>query len=272
MNADRQNVAGQVVAQKPVRKRWGLWLLIPQLAAFLVLFVFAAEWKDSLKVQHVVVSGTRLLPAVDVYGWAKVPMKSALFGINLSEIYGKIVAQPFVKSVAVYRQLPDAVHIHINEREPIATLNIGQLFFIDDEGVLLPYCHTAVKLDVPVINGIGGVDHVQVGEVAASNEVFQAIEILKTAREVDTAIYRLISEVNMNGGGDITLYSVDGGVPITLGRGDIGKKLVTLRAFLGNILKNEDPKKLRSIDLRFDEEVVVRWDQKSERYPKSGSL
>lgn len=272
MISNRQDVADHTVTQKPGRKRWGIWLLIPEVAVFLLLFVFAAEWKDSLLVQHVVVSGTRLLPATDIYGWARVPMKNSLFGINLYDIYGKVAAQPFVKVASVSRQLPDAVHIHIEEREPIASLNIGQLFFIDEEGVLLPHVHTVVNLDVPVINGIGSVEQVHVGEVVVSNEVFQAIEILRTAREVDTAIYRLISEVNMNNGGDITLYSVDGGVPIVLGRGEIGKKLVTFRSFWDNIQKNEDPKKLRSIDLRFDEQVVVKWDQKSERYSRNGSL
>ena len=270
MNVERQEITGRPGTQKSGRKRWGMWLLIPEVAIFLLLFVFATEWKESLVVQHVVVSGARLLPATDVYGWAGVPMKKSLFGTNLFDIYGKVAAQPFVKTASVSRQLPDAVHIHIEEREPIASLNIGQMYFIDEDGVLLPHLHTVVNLDVPVINGIGAIDQVHVGEVVVSNEVFQAIEILKTARVVDTAIYRLISEVNMNNGGDITLYSVDSGVPIILGRGEIGRKLVTFRAFWDAILKNDDPKKLRSIDLRFDEQVVVRWDQKSERFSKNG--
>jgi len=272
MNDERQNGTEQTVVLKHRRKRWGLWLLIPQLVAFLILFVLAMGWKDSLKIQRVVISGTRLLPAADVYALARVPMKNSLFGTTMQDIRERVAHQPFVRSAIVYRQLPDIVHIHIREREPVASLNTVHLCYIDEEGVLLPYYHTAVKLDVPLINGISGLDHVQVGEVAVSNEVFQAIDILKTARMVDTSIYRLISEVNMNNGGDITLYSVDGGVPIVLGRGDIGKKLATLRTFIEKILKTEDQTKLRSIDLRFDEQVVVKWDQKSERYPKGRPL
>ena len=269
MNDDRQNIA-EPAGLKLRKKRWGIWFLIPQLVVLIVVFIFAVQWKDSLKTQRVIVSGAHLLPPTDIYDLAQVPMKSSLFGINLVDIYGRVTAQPFVKTAVVYRQLPDAVHIHVTEREPIASLNTGQLYYIDGEGVLLPYRRTAVKLDLPVITGIGGIDHVRVGEVVVSNEIFQAIEILKIAREVDTSIYHLISEVNMNNGGDITLFSVEGGVPITLGRGDVGKKLVTLHSFLGSILKSEDATKLRSIDLRFDEQVVVKWEQKTERYPKNG--
>ncbi len=272
MNDEQQNINQHSATQHHGRNRWGIWFLGPQLVLLVLVFVLAMQWKNSLRIQHVVVSGTHILPATDVYTLAKVPMKNPLFGTGIQQVRERVMTQPFVKSAVVYRQLPDIVHIHVLERIPIATLNIGQLYYLDEEGVVLPYCRTAVKLDVPVISGIGGLDHVQVGVVAVSNEVFQAIDILKTARLVDTSIYRMISEVNMNNGGDIILYSVDGGVPIALGRGDIGKKLVTLRTFIGSILKSEDQEELRSIDLRFDEQVVVKWDQKSERYPKGKPL
>ncbi len=257
---------------KSIQKRFGLWLLIPEIIVIIVLFIFAKEWKGSLQVQRVVVSGVRLLPASDVYGWAKVPMKSALFAVPLADIYARVSAQPFIRSVSVSRQLPDAVLIQVAEREPIASLNMGQMYFVDGDGVLLPYRHTETRLDVPVISGVTGIERPNLGEIALSNELFQAIEVLKTARDVDPSLYRVISEINMNNGDDILLFLVDGGVPITLGRGDIAKKLVTFHSFMNDVLKKEDPKKLRSIDLRFDEQVVVKWDQKTERYPKTGSL
>jgi cell division septal protein FtsQ len=259
----------------PVRqmktRRFGLLLLLPLIAGVIVVFALAQQWKGTLKIQRVVVSGTRLVAESDIASWAKVPMKSQLFGLNLGTITGNLLSQPFVKSVSVYRQLPDAIHIQVEEREPIASLNTGQIYFVDRDAVLLPAIHPAAKLDVPLINGIPGIGHVQIGEIATSNELFQAIELLKRAKEIDTALFRMISEVNMNNGGDIISYSVDGGLPIIVGRGEIGKKLVLLHSFWTNILSAQDPKRLRSIDLRYDEQVVVKWDQSTERYPKKAS-
>ncbi|HUN66044.1 MAG TPA: FtsQ-type POTRA domain-containing protein [Bacteroidota bacterium] len=248
--------------------RRGLLILVPLAAGMVVLFLLAQQWKGTLKIQRVVVSGAHLVAEADIASWAKVPLKSQLFGLNLGTIAANLLAQPFMKSVSVYRQIPDAVHIHVEEREPLASLNNGQIFFVDRDAVLLPAIHPAAKLDVPLINGIPGMEHVQAGETASSNELFQAIELLTRAREIDTALFRMISEVNMNNGGDIICYSVDGGLPIIVGRGEFGKKLVLLHSFWTTILTEQDPKKLKSIDLRFDDQVVVRWDKTTERYPK----
>ncbi len=254
------------------RRRLGIWLLVPLLAAEIVLFVFAAEWRDSLKMKTVDVRGMRVVPVADARGWAAVPVNKPLFGVNLAEVSDRITAQPFVRSAEVYREFPDAVRIDVRERMPIATLNSGQIYFVDDEGVLLPYLRPANRLDVPVISGVEGIERVKVGEIASSNEVYQAIEILKIAREIDSSLFRLISEVNMGNGGDVTLTSVDGGIPVVLGRGDYGKKLVTFRTFWNTIAKAQAKGRLVSVDLRFDDQVVARWDQKPEHASAKGAL
>ncbi len=272
MNEEFQNAPDetQVAPARIPRRRLGLWLLLPLLAAEIVLFVFAAEWKDSLKAKSVQFSGLRVVPQADAKAWAAVPVNKTLFSLNLADINSRLAAQPFVKSATVSRDFPDAVRIAVEERTPIASLNNGQMYFLDDDGVLLPYLNPANRLDVPVISGVAGIDHVRVGEVASSNEIYQAIEILKLAREIDSSLFRLISEVNMGNGGDIVLTSVDGGVPIVLGRGEYGRKLVTFRTFWNNIAKAEGQSKLLSVDMRFEDQVVARWDQKTERIPKKG--
>jgi len=254
------------------RRRLGIWLLVPLVAAEIVLFVFAAEWKETLKTRQVVLSGLHVVQESDARAWAAVPVNKPLFGQNLAEISDRITSQPFVRSAEVYREFPDAVRISVQERTPIASLNSGQIYFVDDEGVLLPYLHPANRLDVPLISGVAGIDHVRVGEVASSNEVYQAIEILKLAREIDSSLFRLISEVNMGNGGDVTLTSIEGGIPVLLGRGDYGKKLVTFRTFWNTIVRAQGKGKLLSVDLRFDEQVVARWDQKAERTTKKGVM
>ena len=69
----------------------------------------------------------------------------------------------------------------------------------------------------------------------------------------------MISEINMNSGSDIILYSSDVGVPIILGRGDVTRKLLMLENFWNDFVATNDVEKLRYIDLRFEDQVVVKW-------------
>ncbi len=259
------------VARTPA-KRPGIWFLVPLLAALIAVFILAARWKDSLTAQSVAFSGLHVVAETDAKAWAGVPLNKPLFGLNLSNVADRIGSQAYMKHADVYREFPDVVRIEITERQPIASLNNGQMYFVDDEDVLLPYIHPAARVDVPVISGVAGIGNVHAGETISSNELYQAIEILKLAREIDTSLYRMISEINMGNGGDITLTTVDGAIPIFLGRDDYGKKLVTFRAFWASVGKEQGVGALQSVDLRYDDQVVVRWNRKTDHLPKKALL
>ena len=255
---DQNRIEGNTIQRKKI-KRWGIFLLIPLIIGVIVLCVLAQEWKRSLKIQRVVVEGSRIISAQQIFALANVPLKSPMFQINVFEVRKQILQQPFVKSVQVNRHLPDALHIQIEERNPIASVNNGQLRYIDKEAYLLPQIESAIKLDVPIINGVDGIQQAKVGEVISNNELSEAIELLVTAASIDSTMYHFISEINMNNGKDILLYSTDVGVPIIVGRGDFGKKLLTLHTFWNNFVKSQNTEKLQYVDLRFGDQVVVKW-------------
>ncbi|MBI1807190.1 MAG: FtsQ-type POTRA domain-containing protein [Ignavibacteria bacterium] len=261
----------ETVNRKPI-KRLGIWLMIPLVGGIIALCILSVEWKSTLKIDHIVVEGTRILTASQIYALANVQLKSSMQGIDLFDVRQHILGQAFVKSVSVNREFPDHLRIRIIEREPIATINDGQLWYIDAERVLLPYVQSSMKLDVPVISGIDGVQKMQIGQTISNAELSQAIVLLQTAQAIDTTIYHFISEINMNGGKDIILYSSDDGVPIIVGRGNVEKKLVTLQSFWNNFGKSQSTEKLRYVDLRFDDQVVVKWQNDAQQSRTKASL
>jgi cell division protein FtsQ len=249
-------------------KRWGTWLMVPLVAGLVLLVVFASEWRESLTVQRVVVEGSRVLSAGQVYAIASIPLKTPLYALDLLSVRQRVLAQPFIQSVSFHRQFPGVLRIRVTERTPIASLNNGQMRFVDPHGVLLPFVPSAVKLDLPMISGIDGIGKALPGDRLANSEVKTAIEVLQTAQEVDSSMFHFISEINMNNGKDIMLYSTDLGVPINLGRGEIAKKLLMLQSFWNGFAKTGSPEKLQSIDLRYEDQVVVRWQNEGKRPTK----
>jgi cell division protein FtsQ len=246
-------------------KRWEHWLMLPLVAGMVVLTVLATEWRGTLTVQRVVVDGARVLSAQQIYALASIPMKTPLYALDLLGARQRVLTQPFIKSVRFHRQFPDVLRIRVTERTPIASLNNGQMRFIDAQGVLLPFVSSMVKLDVPMISGVDGIQKAVPGEPLSSAEVKTAIELLQTAQTIDSSMFHFISEINMNNGKDIILYSTDLGVPITLGRGEIPKKLLMLQSFWNGFVKTASPEKLQSIDLRYEDQVVVRWQNEGKR-------
>lgn len=258
--------------EQPAQERRGWWLLIPLIAVMVAIFACSLNWKKSMKLRHVEVEGLHALTAQEVVALTRVPVNSLLFDVDLAAAQQQIAVNPFVKSASVTRQYPDVLRISIQEREPIATVNGGQVWYIDASGVLIPFRQSALKLDLPIISGVSGAQSLKAGGVVADKEIAAALEILHEARRIDSSLYHFISEINMNHGGDITLFSVDAGAPIIFGRGGAARKLYLLQTFWQQIVKAQGAEKLQLIDLRFEDQVVVKWAQQTEKGSSKVSL
>ena len=245
-------------------------VLVLLMAGFISVFVFATQWKNTLTIQRVVVEGAHILDAHEIVSLANMKPQVPLYETDIFTIQRNLFAQPLIKSAVINRELPDELYITIVERDPIAALKNSQLYCIDCEGVILPHRVSATTFDLPLVGGINGIDTVHMGGTLNQEDAFEAITILQTAQRMN--LYRLISEVNMNNGGDITLYSTEGGVPILLGRGDLGKKLLMLQSFWNNFVNPDAVPHLRCLDLRYDGQVVAKWDRQKETTQAKVSL
>jgi cell division protein FtsQ len=241
------------------KKRLGLLVLFPLLFGVCMLEVLSIGWKEELKVRQVVVKGNRILSSAYLLSLASVPKNAALFGLNLYEVRQRVLTQPFVKAVAVSRQLPDKILIEVKERAPVASIMVGQTQYLDANGIVLPPVASQVPIDVPLISGIEGLQNLKIGEAVANEEVAEALQVVSSSRNIDTTMYHLISEINMNNGRDIVLYTSDAAIPVYLGRGDIDRKLYTLQNFWSTVMKSQDPAKLHYIDLRYNDQVIAKW-------------
>jgi hypothetical protein len=122
-----------------------------------------------------------------------------------------------------------------------------------------------VPNDLPGITGIPELSRTRIGHAVEGEEYFTALGILEAALETDSSVYRLISEVDMKNGGDVCLYSSESAVPIILGRGDERRKLALLHAFWEKYVREAGPEHLQYLDLRFDDQVVAKWNNKPQK-------
>jgi cell division septal protein FtsQ len=243
-------------------RRHGILLLVFLMVAYLVVFIMSFEWKDTLKIERVVVEGARILPAKQIVGRTEIYAQSPLYETDIYAVRSHLESDPMIKAVLVSRELPGTLSIAVCEREPIAALSNDQILYVDAEGVLLPHVETTVQFDLPFISGIDSLSGSRIGRPMNQPDIYQAIEVLKTAQSL--GIYHSISELNMNHGGDIVLNSTDGGVPVVLGRGSFPKKLEMLRSFWNNFVNMGNVDQMRYVDLRFEDQVVVKWNQQAE--------
>jgi cell division protein FtsQ len=241
-------------------------LLLVLLAILVVGAIVSANiWRDNLPVARVGIEGVKVVPSADIYHLAAVPMESRLYDVPLTQVRNRVLRNPFVKDAAVHRDPPDRILIQIEERIPLAVIVSGGMFYVDAEGMVLPLARSDSVFDLPVITGTAEKQQCVIGKRLSHQAIREALLVVRAAQLMDEGLYRRISEVHIDPSGDLLLYTADTGVPVILGHGDMISKLQKFQDFWTAVVTTRGAQTLASVDLRFADQVVVRWTTQDEQ-------
>ena len=242
------------------RRPWfGITLLGAVLVATLVVAVGAHRWKSDLSVVHVRPEGNRLMTDEDVVKLAAIPAQTRLFDVDLQAVRGRLLKSPFIDRVTVRRNVPDEVTLEIEERVPVAALSADRMLFIDAEGIVLPSVRIADAGDLPLITGAVPAAECVPGKRITSPAVRDALVLLDMARSISDECYRRISDVAVGTGETLILHTSEFGVPVIVRREDLASQMAAFDGFWRAIVYPRGAADLQYIDLRFEDNVVVRW-------------
>jgi cell division septal protein FtsQ len=161
--------------------------------------------------------------------------------------------------VAVHRDIPNRVRISIEERIPVAAIVLDKLYYLDSEGYVLPPARSQFIFDLPVLTGALPENEFAAGKQTKNKNVRDALYVLSVAKDVDEEMYRNISELRLDGMKDFVFYTAEFGIPVVLGREQVGPRLVKFDSFWKSVVVRNGASELQYIDLRFEDQVVVRW-------------
>jgi cell division protein FtsQ len=232
------------------------------LIALVICLAFGANaWKSNLRINQIIINGNRIVNTNEIIQLTQVPMGTLLYKANLTAIQRNVMSHYYIKDAVVERNLPNSINIQITERIPIAMVNLSEPLYLDEDGVVLPKTVSYKIFDLPMISGISASEISIVGSTITRPDEIEALQLLAVLKTVNRPLYHNISEIQVRNGGDIVLYSAEGGVPIIFGRGDLPEKLIRLEIFWNDIVRTRGVQYLHYVDLRYQDQIVARWNQ-----------
>jgi cell division protein FtsQ len=234
----------------------GVFMLI---AIAICLVLGANAWKSSLKIKQIKVEGNRIVGSNEILQLTQVQMNTLLYQVDLTAIQRNVMSHHYIKDAVVERNLPNSLHIQIIERVPITIVNRPETVYLDESGVVLPRTISHRLFDLPMMSGISAGEPLVLGSTVTQPDVIEALQLLTAMKTVNRPMYHNISEVQVRNGGDIVVYSAEGGVPIIFGRDDMPDKLVRLETFWNSIVRTRGTQLLQYVDLRYQDQIVARW-------------
>ncbi len=225
------------------------------------------SWRFRIdSIDNIEVSGNENVSKAQIMEVMGADIGRNIFFVPLSQQKAQLEQIPWVESASVMRFVPNRLKIEIHERTPVAFSRVGpRIFLIDAGGTLmeLPQKH---KYSFPVILGMnpGEPLSTRLPRMKAYNELVRDLDFGGAHYSQD------LSEVDVSDLDNIKVRVNDpaGDVLVELGASDYLKRY---RTYVSHVQDwRQQFQKLESVNLRYDNQVIVNPDMEGK--PKQPAL
>jgi cell division protein FtsQ len=219
---------------------------------FLVQMLLAS---DQFRIDTIRVEGNQRLDEKTLVALSDVQPGMSTFSLDLDLIGRKIAENSWVEEARIQRIFPRQISIRIVEREPLAIINLGYLYYLDENGAIFKLLDAGDSLDYPVITGFNA-PQLELGRHKDRAQLLKIVGLIEELQSRSQFGLHKVSEIHKETGGGLSVYTLDSGVRIRLGTEKYHEKLDRLERIYA--LLKPKMKMLDYIDLNVDEKVIVR--------------
>ena len=186
-------------------------------------------------------------------GRAKRRTRVNMLRLSLDKATGEVESIPWVRSARLTRAYPHHLTVRVEEREPVAFVNVeGRLKLIDREGVLLERPEKAT-FDFPVLAGLDS----RLSPPERRSRLGLYREFMQQISSEAAPSGWVVSEVDLSDSDDLKAVVVrdNKNLELHLGHDEFGARFHNFLALLPALVQGEVS--AASVDLRYGNQIVV---------------
>lgn len=252
--------------RKPINWRplisWGSRITLGVLALAVVGtlgyegYKFASRYQMAvLEVEAIEVSKLRHLTRDEVVVLSGVRPGDPMLGLKLRHIGEQLAKNPWIETVQVRRYFPHTLSIEVVEREPVAVVNMGYLYYMDAKGEVFKPLTQGDSLNFPVITGVTE-EELARDPKGAKETLASAVALMDLLKKGRSFTLADVSEIHIDKGFGLTLFTAAGGVPVRLGTEGYEAKLARFATVYWEL--KEQMAAVEYIDCDYQDKIIVK--------------
>jgi cell division septal protein FtsQ len=207
------------------------------------------------RLRNIEVSSAKRLTRGEILALAGVEVGQDMARMNLKRMGEQLAQNPWVETVRIHRYFPDRFSITISEREPLAIVNMGFIYYMDKKGTVFKVLNQGDRLDYPVVTGFSE-EEINSNPAGTRDALKTTCELLGILREKGAFILADVSEIHYDKGYGFTLFTSSGALPVKIGSGDFTAKVDRLARIYRELMAQRSI--LQYIDLDYNDKIVVK--------------
>ncbi|MFP3947578.1 MAG: cell division protein FtsQ/DivIB [Gemmatimonadota bacterium] len=208
---------------------------------------------DAFRATGFAVEDARFLGVEEVLRWARIPSGASVWD-DPSAWEDRLRDHPLVEDVEIRRDLPRGLVFRVREKTPVALVARPTLEPVDAEGRTLPVDPSLHRLDLPVIRSAvaGGVRELSAEELRALAREVGRLRVL------DPGLVAALSDLALAPRGGVVATLLDPRVELRFRAPLTSLRLHEGMQALAHASERVGADAVRVVDLRYDDQVVVR--------------
>jgi cell division protein FtsQ len=179
------------------------------------------------RVREIEVEGCRKIPRAVLLSLTKVEGMPNLFTVSLREVAKPLESHPWIEHVGVRKVFPNKILIQVEERKPIAILQLEGPYYIDTKGVIFSPVGDRDEYDYPFLTGLTR-QFFEGEPTEAKNLIMKALELLRRVGKEKGSFPQGISEIHMEKNYGIKCFTRAEGMEVRMGWDNFEEKLKRL--------------------------------------------
>ena len=261
----RNNYRRRSKGESPGYWRWAAFLTFGFLSlaglglglALLYYQILTCSWFSIKDTKDIEVAGLRRLQPELVLQMAKLGPGTNLLALKPIQVEQALETHPWIARATLTRKWPHRVRLHVQEREPMALVQAGELHYVDHRGNLFKPLHPGDPHDFPVITGLSR-EFFSPGQGAlpeTMDRIRQLVELLKNAPP--PLNLENIFEIHVDLERGLTLYANGLGAGVDLGLSHYQEKLPRLAHAWPTLTQKGYLPRAARINLDYPQKVVL---------------
>ena len=209
----------------------------------LSFFLLVSHWiyvrllgDPCFRVREVEVEGGRKISKETLLSLTVIDGMPNLFSVKLKEVVKRLESHPWIEQVRVMKVFPHKILIQIEEKKPMAIIQLEELYYIDTKGEIFSPVGDRDEYNYPYLTGLTR-RVLEKDPVEAKYLIAKALEILRIAGQEKLPPLEEISEIHMEKVYGIDCITKAEGVEVKMGWDDFGEKLQRLSLIWADLRK-----------------------------------
>jgi cell division protein FtsQ len=225
----------------------------------IVYMSFGVKNKFEFQIKLINLEGNVHLSKENYLSYARLLHRQDYSKLSLQIIKDRIEKHPYIQKADVRYDGNNRVTIKIQEKnfESILIEKDNQ-FLLTDKLQVLPILPETKKIDYPVISNVNLQDSIKVlSSVKKNIDVLTAAKIISAVKFANPELHDFLSAIDLQNGGEISVYFSNVEYPIVIGRGNEIKKVLYFCNFWNSLKGKELNNYMEYVDLRYGGHIFI---------------